>query len=763
MKRFSFRILLLANVFLALGYTTVKAQLGVGQWRTHISYAFIQHVANGGDYLYAAANKGLFRYDIGNGSIEPYTTVTRLSDVGISAVCYDVDKSVLLVGYSNGNLDLVYEDKTVNIADFKRKAILGDKRIYDIVVDNQEMYLATGIGVLVFDLTKKEFKDTYVLGNDGAYLRVTKLALQGDYIFAGTQQGFFVGEKGSAELLFDEGWEAFSIGGLENREVTAFSALGDEWLVAVQEGAEQSSLYLISETADQQLIVGEGLIYDVMAVGQQYAVAFTNKVKVFTNAHSQVANYEQYGGFNARPRSLCGDEQNGFWAADYGAGLVKLSTEPRNIIPNGPYGEDIFRVRNAGKFTYAVPGAVDESWDNVYISSRLYSYRNSVWETLFDYSTYDAIDLAVAPNNSDKVAMALWGKGVLIVNNEKIENYNPENSSLIENAYGQCRVGGVAYDDEGNLWMTQSVSSVSLHVCTAGGEWQAFDFNGKLSNTYISDILIDDYGYKWMILPRGGGLWVYDDNQTPLNDKDDRYQQVPVVDENGSFITSEVYCFAKDLEGAIWIGTDNGVAIFSDPGQVFGDDLFYARRPTITIDGQTQRLLNGNMVTSIAVDGANKKWIGTRSAGVFYVTKDGDDLVQQYATNNSPLFANHILSVSVNDITGEVFFATREGLLSYGGAATLGGDDFGDVYAYPNPVRENYEGDIIVKGLLRDALVKITDVSGNIVYETRAEGGQAVWNGKNFDGNRVSTGVYLVFCTNPDGTKTHVTKLLFIH
>jgi hypothetical protein len=187
-----------------------------------------------------------------------------------------------------------------------------------------------------------------------------------------------------------------------------------------------------------------------------------------------------------------------------------------------------------------------------------------------------------------------------------------------------------------------------------------------------------------------------------------------------------------------------------------------ARRPIITIDNVTERLLNGNIVTSIAVDGANRKWFGTRSSGAFLTSSSGDELEKQFTTENSPLFSNHLLSIAVNDISGEVFFATREGLLSYGGSATLGGDDFGDVYVYPNPVREDYSGDVVVRGLLRNALVKITDVSGNVVYETRADGGQAVWNGKNFDGKRVSTGVYLVFCTNSDGTKTHITKLLFI-
>ena len=122
----------------------------------------------------------------------------------------------------------------------------------------------------------------------------------------------------------------------------------------------------------------------------------------------------------------------------------------------------------------------------------------------------------------------------------------------------------------------------------------------------------------------------------------------------------------------------------------------------------------------------------------------------------------HVINIGINHESGEVFFGTDKGLVSYRGSATMGSDDFKDVYVYPNPVRNTYEGDITIRGLVSEANVKITDISGNIVYETSAEGGQATWNGKNFDGRRVNTGVYIVFCTNEDGSKTHITKLLFI-
>jgi hypothetical protein len=119
--------------------------------------------------------------------------------------------------------------------------------------------------------------------------------------------------------------------------------------------------------------------------------------------------------------------------------------------------------------------------------------------------------------------------------------------------------------------------------------------------------------------------------------------------------------------------------------------------------------------------------------------------------------------VGIHDKTGEVFFGTDRGIISYRSDATKAGEDFGDVFAFPNPVRPDYHGNITITGLIKDANVKITDIAGNLVYETTTLGGQVVWDGKNLDGRRVATGVYIIFCTNDDGSKTKITKLLFMN
>jgi ligand-binding sensor domain-containing protein len=324
-----------------------------------------------------------------------------------------------------------------------------------------------------------------------------------------------------------------------------------------------------------------------------------------------------------------------------------------------------------------------------------------------------------------------------------------------------CRIYGLVFDSENNLWITNSEVTNPISVLTDDGDWYSFNYDEEISNLRTGDIIVTESDQKWLVLPNGEGLFVFHNNGTISDKEDDQYKKIDILDENGKVISNNIYSIAEDLNGEIWVGTDLGIVIYPNPESVF-EEGFFARRIVLTVGEVTQYLLNTELVTSIAVDGANRKWIGTQSSGVYLVSKDGTDEINHFTSENSPLLSNRINNIAINHESGEVFFATDKGLISYRGTATMGSDDFKDVYVYPNPVRENYEGDVTIRGLASDVNVKITDISGNIVYETNAEGGQATWDGRNFSGNRVSTGVYLVFCTNDDGSKTHITKLLFI-
>ena len=178
--------------------------------------------------------------------------------------------------------------------------------------------------------------------------------------------------------------------------------------------------------------------------------------------------------------------------------------------------------------------------------------------------------------------------------------------------------------------------------------------------------------------------------------------------------------------------------------------------------GLADYMLGKETITSISVDGANRKWLGTSNSGAYLLSVDGTQVLKNYNAFNSPLFSDSIASIAIDQVSGEVWLGTSEGTLSIRETATSGKASFSKVYSFPNPVREDFTGNVTITGLMRDTEIKITDISGNLVYETISEGGQASWDLSTYNGRRVRSGVYLVFCAAGDGSESCITKILVI-
>ena len=327
----------------------------------------------------------------------------------------------------------------------------------------------------------------------------------------------------------------------------------------------------------------------------------------------------------------------------------------------------------------------------------------------------------------------------------------------------RLKISDLEIDNYGNLWGLNSNVNNPLFVKKLNGEWLSFTMNQSVANLLFDDLLIDSYNQKWGIMGRGGGIFVYNDNNTIGNPNDDQYKILSMNIGNGNLPSLQTYCFVEDLEGEIWVGTDNGIAVFYDPGAVFSGYNFDAQQVLITEGDYGQYLLSEEKVKCITIDGANRKWVGTEKSGVFLLSEGGTEEILHFTKNNSPLFSDNIVDIVINPENGEVFIGTENGLISYRSNATEGVTTQNNTKVFPNPVKENYNGPIAISGLVTDANIKITDISGNLVFETFANGGQAIWNGKNKNGERSSSGVYLVFSTDLNGEQKMVSKILFIH
>jgi len=380
----------------------------------------------------------------------------------------------------------------------------------------------------------------------------------------------------------------------------------------------------------------------------------------------------------------------------------------------------------------------------------------------------DLVSVAVDPTNPNHVYAGSWINGLFEFRDNELVNFYNETNSPIQIIPGTdlIRVGGLDFDEDNNLWITCSDNQMPVLVKMADGTWHELNYTSAMNADNVGEILVASNGYKWVLLPRGGGLFVFDDKGTPENINDDDYRKLSIYDEYGEVISNEVFSIAEDKNGSIWVGTNVGVVVYYNPEDVFTQSFFYGQQIKIPRNDGTNDadlLLGAETVTAISVDGANNKWFGTRSGGVFMTSSDGTEQMHHFNVDNSPILSNNIYCMDIVPETGEVFIGTEQGLISYRGESTEGDDDYNQVYAFPNPVKPDYEGPITIHGLVAGSYVKITDISGNLVFEMRSQGGQAIWQGVDFDGNRVHTGVYLVFASNEDGSKKTVTKILFVN
>ncbi|MEM1124317.1 MAG: hypothetical protein AAGJ18_28015, partial [Bacteroidota bacterium] len=473
-----------------------------------------------------------------------------------------------------------------------------------------------------------------------------------------------------------------------------------------------------------------------------------------------------------RPRYAVETESGVIWYADQFRGIRRTETAGAScefLDFNSPGSANTSEILLANDKVYIAAGGVASNQTALNRVDGLFIRADNEWSVVNRGSVPLFLDkdidrdfyrLAVHPEDGRLFIGTFWG-GLIETDGENYTAYTEENSSL-QGAIGdeaRERVAGLAFDDENNLWMSNHAAPQPISVLKSDGSWRSFNVNSK----NLLQLAIDQNGYKWFVAGNEGVL-VFDDNGTIDNVNDDRSRLFTPA--NSALMNPRVNCIEIDLDGDVWVGTAEGPVIFDCGSGVFEDNCT-GRLQFVEQDGFGANLLATENVQTIAVDGANRKWIGTTN-GLFIQSPTGAEQVAFFNTDNSPVFDNTIIDIAIDQETGEAFIGTNNGLISVRGDATAGPRvNTANVFAFPNPVRPDYSGPIAIKGLARDANVKITDVTGKLIFETTALGGQAIWDGKDFSGRKASTGVYLVFSTSRtigfSNPNTAVAKILFIN
>ncbi len=776
--------LILAFLFITQTFVLHSQGVAIGDWRDHLPWNNCISVTEGNGMVYCATTYAVFSFDKSDNSIQRLTKVNMLSDIGVSRVAFHKGLNMLVVTYSNGNIDLIEGTTVTNISDIKRDPAPGLKSINNILFIGDYAYLSCGFGIVVLDLVRKEISDTYYIGALGAHINVLDMTCDGTNLYAATEAGIFEADINDPNLADYNAWFQHTEMPHPAAKYNAIVYFNNALYVNLSVDAFNSdTMYKFSNGAWNYFNLPTMSVnarkYNLRTYNNNLVVVNEGDVSLLDSNDSLYQVVYTYNPGTPSPRDAVMDTDNILWIADMHLGLVKnynYGWSSQFAQPSGPSSANVIDMSVEGSNLWVAPGGYNDQWNNLYNLDGVFSFINEEWTTYNGVTNpiidtiYDVVRVAVNPANPNQAFAGTWSGGLLEFDNQVLTKiYNESNSTLkgtiadITSSLYRLRIGGIAFDTLGNMWVTNSDVNTAINVRTSSGTWKAFDMSGFLDKNTIGSIVIDKNNYKWVILPRTNGLLVFNDNGTISNTSDDQVKKLSNAAGYGGLPSANVYSIAVDLTGEIWVGTDAGVGVFYSPENVFTGSNFDAQQILVNEGGFIQPLLQSEIVTAIAVDGANRKWIGTQKAGVFLMSADGTTQLAHFTVDNSPLFSNTINCIAIDGITGEVFFGTDKGIISFKGTATKGKETYTNVLVYPNPVSEAYTGTIGIRGLVADADVKITDITGTLIYKTKAYGGQAVWNGKNFNGDRAKTGVYLVFCSNADGSAKLVTKIMFIN
>lgn len=758
MKSGGYFILLCLVFHLSLSFS-LMAQIPVGEWRTHLSYDSIQDVTASGNSIYAASQSGILIYNKNYNSTETLDRVNGMSEAGISSIRYSENQQALLIGYHSGNLDLLKNGEVTNYPDLKEHTHYTRRNIGSIIFRQGKALLSCPFGIAVFDIARGEFLETYRPGM-GQVLNVYEVAYDQEYYYAATQSGLFYADVDAPDLYNPDTWKQVTTFPQPGREVGHVTTFGEYILISVNQSDGEDEIYYLDGLSNANLL-RTGRVTGLESSGENLYTALSNRILVYSRNLELTEKITTYAGHQTRPNSVIQDSDGSLWIGDGRAGLIKTNgNKAESIIPNGPSGDHAFKMVSAGSKIFMISGGYNRQFQPAQRKGTINKFSGQQWHNNSYAGETNFVDMVIDPENHEHLFTGTWGHGLLeIRESEIIAQYLKDNSTLEPNENQGILVNNLNFDGEGNLWMLNFGAPNPVKFRGSQGDWKSFEYEALRDKQPVEWTSVNNY--KWGFFHDSPYLFIIDHRETPSDPSDDRVKITEPRDFNGNSYTDRIYAIQADREGNIWFATDEGVGVDYEPGLIFDKDTYQPNRLRITQEGYSHFMLRDNVVMDIAIDPSNQIWFATKTAGVFAYNPESQEMIHHFTTFNSPLLTDTLQSITVNS-KGEVFMGTSRGIISYRSKTSGGKKNFNETYAFPNPVPPDYHGPITITNLVKNVNVKITDINGNLVYETIANGGQATWNGKNLSGSRVGSGVYLIFLTNEDGSKTHVEKILFI-
>lgn len=745
----------------------------IGGWTAHLPYQSARWVTQSDDKIIYSTEWSLLTIDKGDLSRQTISKVDGLSDIGIFRTQYDLFNDQLIIAYNSSNLDVVRGDEVINLPNIKtNQNIQGDRAIYDIhIVDAESALLATGFGIvelrlesLDFGFTARSLRMNAVTSTDGIYFAASD---DGLYRYD-SNTGTFAGDFNNWELLTTENglpniYEASDVINFNNE----LYAVIDGDLMYQDNSGQFESIFSPEPNEEIQYISADG---EHLLMGLRGDRNMSSVILLDQNRNPQLLND---GCINLTLYGI--EDQSGrLWYADEWD-LIRFNESAeggcQQFTADSPFSEEVSDIVIQGGKAYIASGGIKDNFTYSFSRKGVYVFDENDWNNINqnEYSIFRKDDILnffrIAPHPDDnKLYLGTYWSGLVEFDQttEDIVVYDQTNSSLqgAEGDEERERISGLTFDQDDNLWVANYAAPEPVSVLTPEGSWHSFDV-GSTKN--LANVIIDQSNNKWFpVFGISGGVLVLDHGDRIEDPTDDRYRFITPA--NSELTTNIVNDIAVDLEGSVWIATGEGPVIFDCGNDPFADDCT-GRRIKVLQDSIAAFLLADVDIKTIEVDGANRKWFGSNT-GIFVQSPSGDEEQLRFTEANSPLFDNTVIDLAYDGNSGDMWIGTNKGLQVYRTSTTSARRTHSsNVYSYPNPVPPEYKGPIAIRGLANEVDVKITDVNGKLVFETESLGGQAIWDGKDFLGQEVSTGVYLVFSSttnlfsDPD---SFVTKIMVV-
>ena len=708
-------------------HASAQSSIGpLGQWREHYNNKSVQYVVKGND-LYGATTNQVFSIDAKN-NIQFLGKSNGLHEIEIAAIAWDPIQSQLIIAYKNSNIDIVKGDEIFSIADIYLSKVYANKKINSIQILGPWALVSTHFGIVVVDLIKYEIKDTWFANNNRQATITYQTISTADSLYALTEEGLFSTALKNYYINSNQ-WKKIN-GYTGIKKLSTYNnivyAIGNKNIYQLP---KTDPIYQSSNDSIRNAYAHKEGLYIIKSDGTNGSLLNLNTNNTINNILDKT--------YLSKPVDLTID-QNNIWIADSLNGLILKNTETKNILLGGPSE----KIKGTGfvnsNYLLAPFGANKGGFS---------SYSGAGWK---NYTQLNGVNLPVLTAASiDPIDNSWWFASAASflhynITSNSIETISP---STVNGNFTQ-----IQFSKEGIFWALQDGQGL---VQKQDNKWTSIPFPQNFLKNGLKNMVVNHQGQAWIPGPANQGLYVYQSNKYFGTAS---WKQLNTAKSSGNLPSSNVLSVALDNAGAVWVGTDNGIGIFNC-GDI-SKDVCDAYLPTIkNSNGFLGLLLQRESVNCIAVDGANRKWVGTQN-GAWLLSADGSSIIEHFTKNNSPLPNDTILQILIEPQYGNVFFNTASEMVSYRGFATEGTTNQNEIKIFPNPVAPNYNGPIALRGLVENALVKITDMSGSLVFETRALGGQAIWNGKSLAGSKVATGIYLVFVRDDIGNEKAVGKIV---